>query len=156
MVYLLYLQFPCDHTSSYTDPPYLAICTNCFAARSLFMGVLKPAEDDPNTVRAWIMTQGTILCVDQRFSDWFGRGPQELVGRPFNTIATEQDVLIKLLDLANASTEAEFQEGRVTSEQVHLLHKYTEPVPCRLKVRWTKGGGLQLGLRHPPHGQVAL
>ncbi|KAG2493479.1 hypothetical protein HYH03_008295 [Edaphochlamys debaryana] len=107
-------------------------------ADSLFMGVLKPAEDDPNTVRCWMMTQGTILCVDQRFSDWFGRGPNELVGRPFNTIATEQDVLIKLLDLANASTEAEFQEGRVTSEQVHLLHKYTEPVACRLKI--TLGG----------------
>jgi hypothetical protein len=34
--------------------------------------------------------QGTILCVDQRFSDWFGRSPGELVGRPFNSIATEQ------------------------------------------------------------------
>ncbi len=29
-----------------------------------------------------------------------------------------QDVLIKLLDLANASTEAEFGEGRVAAEQV--------------------------------------
>ncbi|GLC33063.1 hypothetical protein PLESTB_000374500 [Pleodorina starrii] len=107
-------------------------------ADSLFMGVLKPAEDDPGTVHAWMMTQGTILCVDQRFSDWFGRSPNEVVGRPFNTLATEQDVLIKLLDLANASTEAEFQEGRVSSEQVHLLHKYTEPVACRLKI--TLGG----------------
>ncbi|GLI64845.1 hypothetical protein VaNZ11_008226 [Volvox africanus] len=107
-------------------------------ADSLFMGVLKSAEDDPSTVHAWMMTQGTILCVDQRFSDWFGRSPNEVVGRPFNTLATEQDVLIKLLDLANASTEAEFQEGRVSSEQVHLLHKYTEPVACRLKI--TLGG----------------
>lgn len=54
------------------------------------MGVLKPAEDDPSTVHAWMMTQGTILCVDQRFSDWFGRSPTEVVGRPFNTLATEQ------------------------------------------------------------------
>ncbi|GFR48517.1 hypothetical protein Agub_g10412 [Astrephomene gubernaculifera] len=107
-------------------------------ADSLFMGVLKPADDDTSTVHAWMMTQGTILCVDQRFSDWFGRTPSELVGRPFNTLATEQDVLIKLLDLANASTEAEFQEGRVSSEQVHILHKYTEPVACRLKI--TLGG----------------
>ncbi len=45
---------------------------------------------------------------------------------------------MKMLDLANASTEAEFNEGRVTSEQVHLLHKYTDPVPCRLKM--TLGG----------------
>lgn len=54
------------------------------------MGVLKPADDDPTTVHAWMMTQGTILCVDQRFSDWFGRSPNEVVGRPFNTLATEQ------------------------------------------------------------------
>ena len=103
-----------------------------------------------------MVAQGTILCVDQRFIDWFGRSPGELVGRPFNSIATEQvcmrvcvpactscgpaprdaattlgdnlgvcgrvfatqDVLIKLLDLANASTEAEFAEGRVATEQV--------------------------------------
>ncbi|KAG2450719.1 hypothetical protein HYH02_004557 [Chlamydomonas schloesseri] len=127
------------HKDRYVFPLKIAVTkVSGTGADSLFMGVLKPAEDDPSTVRAWMMTQGTILCVDQRFSDWFGRGPQELVGRPFNTIATEQDVLIKLLDLANASTEAEFQEGRVTSEQVHMLHKYTEPVPCRLKI--TLGG----------------
>lgn len=50
----------------------------------------QPAEDDPNVVRMWTMTQGTVLCIDQRFSDWFGKLPNELVGKPFHTIAAEQ------------------------------------------------------------------
>lgn len=79
------------HKDRYVFPIKIAVTkVSGTGADSLFMGVLKPAEEDPASVRAWIMTQGTILCVDQRFSDWFGRGPNELVGRPFNTMATEQ------------------------------------------------------------------
>ncbi len=79
------------HKDRYVFPIKLTVTkVSGTGADSLFMGVLRPAEEDPASVRAWIMTQGTILCVDQRFSDWFGRGPNELVGRPFNTMATEQ------------------------------------------------------------------
>jgi len=37
------------------------------------MGVIKTIPDDESTVRAWVMMSGTMLCVDQRFGDWFGK-----------------------------------------------------------------------------------
>ncbi len=39
------------------------------------------------------MPSGTILCVDQRFSDWFGRPPAEIVGKPFACLAHDQQEL---------------------------------------------------------------
>jgi hypothetical protein len=39
------------------------------------------------------MPNGTILCVDQRFSDWFGRSPAEIVGKPFACLARDQQEL---------------------------------------------------------------
>ena len=41
------------------------------------------------------MPSGAILCVDQRFTDWFGRTPDECVGKPFSWLGTEQDQLLK-------------------------------------------------------------
>jgi hypothetical protein len=41
------------------------------------------------------MPSGTILCVDQRFSDWFGKTPEECVGRAFASLGAEQDKLLR-------------------------------------------------------------
>ncbi len=57
------------------------------------MGVLKPTEEDPNVVKAWVMPGGAILCVDQRFTDWFGKTPGDCVGRSLSSLAVEQDRL---------------------------------------------------------------
>jgi hypothetical protein len=54
---------------------------------------VQPVPDDPSIVKAWLMPNGTILCVDQRFSDWFGRRPAEIVGKPFTCLARDQEEL---------------------------------------------------------------
>ena len=36
-------------------------------------------------------------------ADWFGKGPNECVGKQFNTLAVEQDSLLKLLDAAQSA-----------------------------------------------------
>jgi hypothetical protein len=46
-------------------------------------------------LQAWVMPTGAILCVDQRFSDWFGKTPEDCVGKPFTTLGVEQDQLVK-------------------------------------------------------------
>lgn len=59
--------------------------------------------------------------------------------RSCSVLAAEQDLMVKLLDLANASTEADFLAGRVQLEEVHFVHKYAEPVPVSIKVRMSTG-----------------
>lgn len=49
--------------------------------------------DDDSTVKMWLMPTGTILCVDQRFTDWFGRPPADIVGKPFTSLAKEPELL---------------------------------------------------------------
>lgn len=44
-------------------------------------------------VKAWLMSTGTILCVDQSFSDYAGWGPHELVGRSFSTLGCKPSEL---------------------------------------------------------------
>lgn len=34
-----------------------------------------------------------MICVDARFTDWFGKVPADCVGRPFSTLAVEPDKL---------------------------------------------------------------
>lgn len=47
-------------------------------------------EPDPQEVKAWLMTSGTVLCVDQSFMDYAGWGPADLVGSAFNNLGTDQ------------------------------------------------------------------
>lgn len=51
---------------------------------------LQPSVEDNNYVKLWLMPQGTVLCMDQRFADWFGKGPAECVGRAVNNLFIEQ------------------------------------------------------------------
>jgi hypothetical protein len=36
---------------------------------------------------------GIMLCVDARFTDWFGKSPIDCVGRPLSTLALDGDAL---------------------------------------------------------------
>lgn len=47
---------------------------------------LQPARLDPGTVKVWLLPSGTILAVDQQFTDYAGWGPMELVGKPFSSL----------------------------------------------------------------------
>jgi hypothetical protein len=52
---------------------------------------LQPEEDNAAVVNCWVMTTGTVLCVDARFSDWFGKAHLDIVGKSVTTLAVEQD-----------------------------------------------------------------
>lgn len=52
-----------------------------------------PAEPDPDTIKAWLLTSGTMLCVDQSFLDYAGWQPDELVGRAFSSLGTDSSEL---------------------------------------------------------------
>lgn len=36
---------------------------------------------------------GIMLCVDARFTDWFGKSPVDCVGRPLSSLAVDGDAL---------------------------------------------------------------
>lgn len=44
---------------------------------------------DPDVIRAWVTPAGAMLCVDRRFTDWFGRGMAECAGRPFAAMSEQ-------------------------------------------------------------------
>ncbi len=57
---------------------------------SVFMGVVRETVvEDKQLVKVWCTTNGTILCADQRFSDWFGVPPAEIVGRSFSSLGAD-------------------------------------------------------------------
>ena len=63
---------------------------------SVFLGVLRTTNnDDANIVKLWATPSGQILCADQRFSDWFGVTPADLVGKPFSSLGTDIEALEK-------------------------------------------------------------
>ena len=63
---------------------------------SVFLGVLRTTNtDDANRVKVWATPSGQILCADQRFSDWFGVTPADLVGKPFSSLGTDIEALEK-------------------------------------------------------------
>lgn len=54
---------------------------------------LQPMEVDPNTIRAWLLTSGTMLCADQSFLDYAGWEPDELVGKAFSSLGVDSGEL---------------------------------------------------------------
>ncbi len=78
--------------------------------------------DDDSTVKMWLMPTGTILCVDQRFTDWFGRPPADIVGKPFTSLAKEPELLQKVrarqLECLSAKSGAMLPAGRHSGERL--------------------------------------
>ena len=65
-------------------------------ADSVFLGVLRTTNnDDANLVKVWATPSGQILCADQRFSDWFGVTPTDMVGKAFSSLGTDIEMLDK-------------------------------------------------------------
>ena len=63
-------------------------------ADSVFLGVMRTTNnDDANLVKVWATPGGQILCADQRFSDWFGVTPADLVGTPFSALGADIEAL---------------------------------------------------------------
>ena len=65
-------------------------------SEAIYMGAIKFAvTEDPNVVKLWTTTTGIIMCADQKFSDWFGVTPTDMLGRSFTSLGTEIEVLEK-------------------------------------------------------------
>lgn len=56
----------------------------------LFGSVLRP--QDPDIIKAWILPNGSILCVDLRFTDWLGKAPADCTGKMLVELGAEDAV----------------------------------------------------------------
>jgi hypothetical protein len=65
-------------------------------SEAIFMGAVKSAvSEDPNLVKLWTTTTGIIMCADQKFSDWFGMTPTDMLGRSFTSLGSDMEILEK-------------------------------------------------------------
>lgn len=79
------------HKDRYVFPIKLAVTkVSGSGSDMVFMGVLKPVEDNPDIIKVWTLPSGTVLCVDMRFTDWLGLTPTDCVGKHMSALAIEQ------------------------------------------------------------------
>jgi hypothetical protein len=84
------LQLVALHKDRYVFPIDLVVTkVSGDGADAIFMGVIHESAEDKNVVKAWIMPGGTLLCMDQRFTDWLGKSIVDCVGRPLHILASE-------------------------------------------------------------------
>ncbi|GIL79405.1 hypothetical protein Vretimale_18290 [Volvox reticuliferus] len=102
-------------------------------ADAIFMGLLKEVEADPNQIKAWLMPNGVTLCADLSFTDYAGWAPNDLIGKPFNSIAADPPAVDKLLEKAMKATAEDLADGYLQAD-IMLTHKFAEDVPVTLRV----------------------
>lgn len=87
------------HKDRFVFPVRIAVTrVSGSGADSIFMGVIKPLEQDPDTIKAWILPTGNILCVDLRFTDWLGIAPADCVGKHMSSLVSDPVSAPALLD----------------------------------------------------------
>ncbi|KXZ48338.1 hypothetical protein GPECTOR_28g744 [Gonium pectorale] len=112
---------------------------------SIFMGLLKEVESDPNQLKAWVMPNGVTLCADQSFTDYAGWAPNDLIGKPFVNICAEPDAVGKFIEQAARATDEDIASGALKLEMDTLLqHKYAEDVPIAMRVELGGTAGQRL------------
>ncbi|KAG2487286.1 hypothetical protein HYH03_014127 [Edaphochlamys debaryana] len=132
------------HRDRYVFPIRLMVTKSAgTGADATFMGLLKEVEPDPFQVKAWLMPNGVTLCVDQSFTDYAGWAPNDLIGKPFTSIAAEPSQLALLLEKAAKMTEEELGTGTLTIDTL-LQHKYAEEVPVSIRVEMGGTGDQRL------------
>ena len=52
---------------------------------------VQAVEEPPDVVRCWLTPGGIVLCVNDNFTDWFATVHSNIVGKPFASLAIEQD-----------------------------------------------------------------
>lgn len=130
------------HKERYVFPVKLAVTRiSGSGSDSVFMGVLAAGEEDPSVTTAWALPTGSVLCVDTKFGDLLGKGPGELVGRPFISLLQEPDRLQALLDAVEDEPLRRFDPSAMYLDEVHLYHKYTEPVAVSLQLSFAGAAG---------------
>ena len=122
-----------QHKENFVFPIRITVTRSSGAgADSIFMGVLTAVEGDKTIIRAWLLSSGTILCVDQNFIDYAGWASKDLLGRAFAALATDDALVGKMIKEAAAMTEQELAAGGVTAN-TFIKHKYAEDVPVSIK-----------------------
>mmetsp|Transcript_10121 Transcript_10121/g.26269 ORF Transcript_10121/g.26269 Transcript_10121/m.26269 type:complete len:2025 (-) Transcript_10121:314-6388(-) len=101
---------------------------------SVFMGVMRPYTVEAGVIRVWCTPSGGVISVDERFFDSFGKKYSEVAGRPFSSLVRDQDVIMKLLERAQAASEEDFVQGRVREPEMYMLHAYLDPIKVELQV----------------------
>ncbi|WIA17635.1 hypothetical protein OEZ85_014441 [Tetradesmus obliquus] len=123
------------HKEHYVFPVTLGVTrVSGTGAEAMFMGVMRPALEDAGAVKAWIMPGGIMLCVDARFTDWFGKSPVDCVGRPLSSLAVDGDALTGLVERAMTAKQGELEAGLVCLKGVALTHKYADPVAVDITI----------------------
>ncbi|KAF5841393.1 hypothetical protein DUNSADRAFT_13056 [Dunaliella salina] len=150
-VYAAYKVFvPVFATGSCTPPSFLDLCScssrslawtvqrppqvSGVGSDSVFMGAMQVATAPPNVIRVWCMPTGAVVSVDDSFQESFGKTYKDVAGRPFQSLTRDPDVILKLLDRAAGTREADFAEGKVQQKGVFVLHNYMDPVEVDIQV----------------------
>ncbi|WIA28374.1 hypothetical protein OEZ86_010920 [Tetradesmus obliquus] len=122
------------HKDRYVFPVTLTVSKlSGSGAETTFMSVLKEAaEGDTDTIRAWLLISGTMLCADQSFLDYAGWSPGELVGRAFSSLGADSSELDDLVASCANCTEQELKAGAVQIKTT-IRHKYAQDVPVSIK-----------------------
>ncbi|KAF5829405.1 hypothetical protein DUNSADRAFT_16104 [Dunaliella salina] len=101
---------------------------------SVFMGVLRPYTVEAGVIRVWCTPSGGVISVDERFFDSFGKTYSEVAGRPFSSLVRDQDVIMKLLERAQAASVEDFIQGKIREPEMYMLHAYLDPIKVELQV----------------------
>ncbi|GAX73194.1 hypothetical protein CEUSTIGMA_g647.t1 [Chlamydomonas eustigma] len=126
------------HKANHVFPIQITVTkTTGSGADSVFLGILKAVDQDHSVIRAWLLTNGTILCVDQNFIDYAGWESNDLLGKNFNFYATDPAVINDLIRRAASLKEDEMASGDL-HVNTFIKHKYSEDVPVNLMA--TMGG----------------
>lgn len=65
----LHLQVVALHKDHYVFPLTIAVTkASGSGADAVFMGVLRPLDDQPDTVKAWLMPAGVLVCAGACFT----------------------------------------------------------------------------------------
>lgn len=84
---------------------------------SIFMGIFRRPPQEPDSVKVWVLPNSMqLLCIDSRFSDWFGHTTDEVIGRAFPTLGKDAAALTQLIkSAAEAAADADGSSGEGSS-----------------------------------------
>ncbi|KAG2424794.1 hypothetical protein HXX76_014218 [Chlamydomonas incerta] len=101
---------------------------------SIFLGVLRPAPMDARNVRAWVAPNGLVLCTDPQFASLTGLAGEEMVGRTFQSLATDPGEAEAMMANCRSAPFEELAAGSLVY-RLDLAHKFTAAVPVEITVR---------------------
>lgn len=86
------------HKDRYVFPVNLCVTKlSGTGSEVVFLAVLRPAPVDSGCVRVWIAPNGLVLCTDSQFSSVCGEMSQEMVGRNWWDLGTDEQMMRQLV-----------------------------------------------------------